>query len=284
MSKSYFAMLTAFQALLLFVSPAFGQSSDQAGSVESIRYFVPGLSAAEAEKLAADGNIETTYEKQVETRFAPRFSGIDRIQQDLSQIKLVYGIEALYRVPIPESIRTNPDSWKILYNISRSISTLKGIEYYSASRQRMRIFYLKSHAIPNPKSREALPDPLVSSVPENSTVYAFQEDSSFGSYVMQVNYNVGPTPSDPNYLLMSLTNLTTMYYSIIPIIDPKNFRMHLAIVPHGNMLYIYGNSGVDTFTIGFLKDHINKSFTNRLKAISDWYVAQMNAKARELGN
>jgi len=260
----------------------FAQSNDSAQTLARITDFVPGLTANEAQKLASDGNVETTYEKKIETRLAPDFAGVTTIRNDLSKIKLVYGIEALYRVPIPESIRSNPDSWKILYNISRSISTLKGIQYYSASRQRMRIFYLKSYAISDPNSRKALADPRVSSIPDQSTIYAFQEDSSFGSYVMKVDYTVGPDSYDPNYLLMSLTNLTTMYYSIIPIIDPRSFQMHLSIVPHGDMLYIYGNSGVDTFTIGFLKDHINKSFTNRLKAISDWYVAQMKAKADEL--
>lgn len=282
MSKTFCAILTAF--LITATGPAalFGQSSDGAQTLAKIRDFVPGLTADEAQQLATSGNIETTYEKTVNTRLAPSFGGVSAIRDDLSKIKLVYGIEALYRVPIPEVIRSNPDSWKLLYNISRSISTLKGIQYYSASRKRMRIFYLKSYAISDPQSRKALPDPLVSSIPDQSTIYAFQEDSSFGSYVMKVDYNVGPDAYDPNYLLMSLTNLTTMYYSIIPIIDPNSFQMHLAIVPHGDTLYIYGNSGVDTFTIGFLKDHINKSFTNRLKAISDWYVAQMKAKADEL--
>ncbi len=282
MMKTSCATLVAFLIFAVVSVAVYGQQNDPMQPIQHIRSFVPGLTAAEARQLAETGKIENIYEKSVQTRLAPDFGGVDTVRSDLSQIHLVYGIEALYRVPIPAGISSRADQFQILYNLARSISTLKGIEYYSASRKRMRVFYLKSYAISDPESRKAEPDPLVATVPANSTVYAFQEDSSFGSYVMQVDYNAGPNLFSPDYVLMSLHNLTKMYYSVIPIIDPKNFHMNLAIILREDALYIYGNSGVDTFTIGFLKDHINQSFANRLAAVSDWFVAQMKAKAQEL--
>ncbi|HUX12771.1 MAG TPA: DUF6675 family protein [Spirochaetia bacterium] len=282
MTKTSFATLVAFLLAVGIPAAVCGQQSEAGRPIEQIISNAPGLTEVEAGQLAETGKIVNTYANSLQTRLAPDFAGLDAVRNDLSQIHVVYGIEALYRVPVPAVIGSSPEKFQILYNIARSISTLKGIEYYSASRKRMRVFYLESYAISGPESRKAERDPLVNTIPAKSTVYAFQEDSSFGSYVMQIDYSAGSNLFSPDYVLMSLHNLTKMNYSIFPIIDLKHFHMNLAIILREDALYIYGNSGIDTFSFGFLKDHINQSFANRLTAVSDWFVARMRAKAQEL--
>lgn len=251
-------------------------------SVSQLQQYVPGITPAEARRLINGGEIMTDYSGGIDTRIAPTFSGRDAMVKDLQQTEANVGIELLFARQLPNGFRDRKDFWLTLYNIMRSVSTLKGIEYYSADRHRMRIFYYDAYAIASPDQRNTpLPDPVVSTLPTESHIYTYHKDSSFGNYVMDVGYDVGPTTDEPEYIRMSLTNVTTMFYTVVPVAQPRHLQLDLVVVPEGNTLLFYSNFIANAPNIFGLRDQIDISFSNRIKALFKWFTGEIGKVAGE---
>lgn len=245
-------------------------------TVAKIRSLVPGLTQSEAEKLMQNGVITTDYSKSIQARIAPPFAGKQEMIKELAKTDATVGIELLFQAPIPVKFRERDDFWLEIYNIMRSISTLKGIKYYSADRNEMRTFYYDAYVVPSPdKKNTRLPDPLVGAIPAQSHLYSFHKDSSFGDYVMSINYTAGPDPQHPKYARMAMSNATTMHYSIIPIEQPYKLQIDLVVVPVGDTMLFYGNFVANAYTIFGLRDSIDVSFTNRVKALYNWFMGEV---------
>jgi hypothetical protein len=166
------------------------------------------------------------------------------------------------------------DAMLSTYNILRSVSTLKGIEYYSATRKRMRIFYEDAYVIASPDDRKRHADPLVIEIPKTERILSFMKDSSFGEYVCSIDY----THTD-DAISMEMRNLTRIWYLFIPIIDPENMLTCMIVIPAGDRTLFYGISlikGDDVF--GIAKSR-SDSLYNRLKALYDWF-SRMNRRTQ----
>jgi len=259
------------------VGTASAQSaSSQPVTAERLRQLVPGLTEAESQQLAKTGEVTADYSGSIKARIAPPFAGKEAMIRELQKTDATVGIELLFQAPIPKKYRERSDFWLETYNIMRSISTLKGIKYYSADRNMMRTFYYDAYAVPSPEKKYTrLPDPLVTSIPAKSHIYTYHKDSSFGNYVMSVNYTAGPEPQHPKYIRMALTNATEMYYSVFPIVAPWKLQIDLVAIPEGDTMLFYGNFVANTFTIFGLRDSIDVSFTNRVKALYNWFMREI---------
>jgi hypothetical protein len=245
-------------------------------TVERIRSLIPGLTQSEAEQLMQKGVVTSDYSKSIQARIAPPFAGKQEMIKELGKTDATVGIELLFQAPIPVKFRERDDFWLEIYNIMRSISTLKGIKYYSADRDEMRTFYYDAYVVPSPEKKNVrLPDPLVGSIPASSHIYTYHKDSSFGDYVMSINYTAGPDPQHPKYARMAMSNATTMHYSIIPIEQPYKLQIDLVVVPVGDTMLFYGNFVANAYTIFGLRDSIDVSFTNRVKALYNWFMAEV---------
>jgi hypothetical protein len=154
-----------------------------------------------------------------------------------------------------------------MYNRMRSISLLKGIEYYSVSRKRMRIFYEDAYAINTPGEKKKIPDPLVTEIPATSTVYCYFKDSSFGEYTCSMEYSM-----EGDSISIRMRNLTQVWYFMIPLIKPGKMLSYFLIIPIENMILFYGFfciKGEDTFGLAESKAD---SLYNRIKALYNWFV------------
>ena len=74
----------------------------------------------------------------------------------------------------------SPESRLRIYNILLSMSTMKGTQYYSASRERMRTLFAESYVVDGPNRQNRLPDPVVQEIPPTSKLTVLQEDLTFG--------------------------------------------------------------------------------------------------------
>ena len=153
-----------------------------------------------------------------------------------------------------------------IYNILRSTSTLKGIEYYSASRKRMRTYFHDAYTIASPEDRTKIADQLVTSIPQNDTGYAWLSDSSLGQYAAAVEYHY-----HYDYFAMSISNVTTVWQFIIPLAQPGGLNMLVLIVPCDEEFLLYGLVFVDTPDAFGLAQAKIASFYNRLKALFAWF-------------
>jgi len=115
-----------------------------------------------------------------------------------------------------------------IYGLMRSIGTLKGIEYYSASHKAMRTLYVESYRIDDEIKRTPLadqPSPEPDSIPATETVLAFQKDLSFGANVYRYSFI-----TYPDGVLVEATNLTKMSYGIVPMVGVGGFKTRLLVI------------------------------------------------------
>ncbi len=153
-----------------------------------------------------------------------------------------------------------------LFNAARSFNSLSGIEYYSASRKRMRVFYESSFVIANPESRVAQPDPKVNIIPAESTVYALQKDLTFGENVYKYDF-----VAQKDYFFFSQVNLTQMNYGLIPILGKDRLKTIVLIADTNQGLLFYTVSAARASLIPGIEGKVRDSFSNRADAIFAWF-------------
>lgn len=157
-----------------------------------------------------------------------------------------------------------------IYGIVRSLSSLQGIQYYSASRKTMRTFYSESYVIDGPDTRVRMPDPGIPSpgmLPAAETLYAFQRDLSFGGNLYRYDF-----ATHPDAVAIRCTNLTRMSYRLIPVLAPKALVTRILIVQADDAIIFYAASGARA--PGVFKDKIEDSFSNRAEALFKWFSAK----------
>ena len=178
-------------------------------------------------------------------------------------------MEILYIMNMPEYIKAMDQDKRDLhlYNSMRKISSMKGIEYYSRSREKMRLLFEESFRVDELKSKTALPDILVNSIPANDQLICFQKDLSFGKNWYQLDYSYSPDAISLRYM-----NLDSMYYSIIKAVSSENLHIHLTVLCIEDKLIIYGVSAADVFSMFGFEKKAEGSFYERLKAIRNWFI------------
>jgi hypothetical protein len=159
-----------------------------------------------------------------------------------------------------------------LYNLLRSVSSMKGIEYYSASRRRKRTLFAESYAIDDPVKRQRLPDPLVDEIPPSATIYIFQEDLTFGKNVYRSDYHYDV---EEGALALRNENLTPMRYLLMTMVQPAQSLTWIVLIPYEGNLLFYGLACARTASLFGLEKSKEDSFYNRLKAIYGWYTAEV---------
>lgn len=153
-------------------------------------------------------------------------------------------------------------------SILRSLSSLEGIEYYSTSRKRMRTLYEKSYTIDGPSTRKRIPDKTEGSA-DGISVYALQEDLTFGEYVYRYSY----LQNQDSVAFLS-ENLETLSYKVIKVIDPDRLRVSLIVLDMGDCLLVYGLTRADIPAIPAIDGHLNASFTTRAEAVYRWFIGE----------
>lgn len=157
-----------------------------------------------------------------------------------------------------------------IYGLMRSIGTLEGIEYYSASRKRMRTFYAESYLIDDPRTKKRVPDPAPpapGALPRAETLFAFQRDLSFGANVYRYDFE-----SSPGAVRVAATNLTRMSYSLVPVMAPEALRTRLLVIQAEDAIVFYAASGAEAPAL--FKGKLEDSFSNRAEALYKWFAAR----------
>ena len=239
-------------------------------SLGSTAELLPTVPPQQRVALISGERITHFYDDPAEISLIPITVHADRIRQSLVELSPRIGVEALYLLPLPPELLQQPDFALRLNNILRSVSTMEGIEYYSASREQMRTFYRESYVIDDPRSRQRIADPVVNEVPHFDRVFAFQHDSSFGrnTYALDYRYQSGQ-------LGLTMVNLTRMSYGILPLVGQENLEIHLSVVPADEGLLFYGNCGVRLIGLFGMQDRVQSSFSNRIDAIYRWFSGRV---------
>ncbi len=258
MKKSRCSIFAA--VLLALLLPAAGFSL----SLDDLRALEPGLTDAQAQSLLSKGSLTRFFQPHQSAQMVPNCSLAPRIESDMSSLDYSIGVETLFVAHPGEE--SGPDLLLQWYNSLRSISTLKGVKYYSILDGKMRVLFSDSYAVDNATDRKRIPDPLVTSLPPESTITIMQDDTRFGTNYYSVRYLTAP-----DAISMTMTNITTLSLLFIPVISPQDMQLHLIVLPYKGMRIFYGSVVVKVGTMLGLQGIVRDSFRNRIDALYSWF-------------
>ena len=206
-------------------------------------------------------------------KLTPKIDEIKKfVSASMNEIDPNLAVETLYIYKKPA--RSGGSAWNGaqrtgLFNQLLALSTLAGIQYYSASRKTMRTFYEISHVIDSPNAKKSQPDPVFASPPASFAIYARQKDLTFGDNVYRYEYR---TMESAFYF--SQENMTALNAGIIPAIGKNKLRTVMAVIDCGDSLLIYAVSAAKAASVFGMGDRIGNSFGNRAQAVYDWFSAR----------
>jgi hypothetical protein len=222
------------------------------------------------ERLTLEGELRNSLSESSPLKLIPEVTLRPDIEERINELELSVGTEVLtlYR---NEAIDFDAEGSRLkIYTILRSISTMEGIEYYSASRKRMRTLFAQSYVIDGPEKLQRIPDPLVQEIPAYTRLYVFQEDLTFGENVYRWEYRYSG-----QYFLVTNRNTTTMRYFLLPMVKPEQSVTYILVIPAGREILFYGVTGAHTMSFFGLERTREDSFYNRLKAIYGWFTERI---------
>ncbi|MDR0474617.1 MAG: hypothetical protein LBH43_13215 [Treponema sp.] len=234
----------------------------------SLEDLVDPVQAAALKKGEKSSRIQFGSPKPI---LAPRHEAVLLLIEN-TRSKLGPGIMAetlqLYAKPDGAALWTASQQ-TAFFNAVAALSSLEGLQYYSASRSAWRTLYETSTVIDGPSTKKAVPDPVYSYLPGELTLYARQKDLTFGDNIYQYDYR---TSSDS--LIFVQQNLTPMTVGIITAVGKNKLHSVLAVIDAGDFLLVYAISMAKASVLPGIKDKIGNSFSNRAEAIMSWFSKQ----------
>ena len=231
------------------------------------------VSSEHAAALIAGDNPVLVQFKDPQLQLIPRNQIlqmlVETVYRDLDPSVIV---ETLHIYKKPQEAENGAWSEKELaelYNGTLAMSTLAGIQYFSASRNSMRTFYETSSVIDGPSTKRQIPDPVYSQPPLELTIYARQKDLTFGDNIYQYDYY-----AIPGAMIFFQQNLTSLSYGIIPAIGKNKLHSVVAVLDAADYLLVYAASMAKTASLRGMNNRIGNSFTNRANAVIEWFSGQ----------
>jgi hypothetical protein len=157
--------------------------------------------------------------------------------------------------------------------ILSSVHSLEGLEYWSASRGRMRTLYAEAYRIDSPSHRARLADPLgVENVSPGAsrTFYAYLRDLTFGGTIFEYSIHI-----DRSSVWMTSENITTMSYSLLPLLAPRSMKTRILLVPCEEGVLVHFLSTADAIDI--VAGRVFESAGNKSLAVLGWFAKKTAA-------
>jgi hypothetical protein len=250
-----------FLLFVLFLSVAVAGSS---ADMEEL------VGAGLINELATSNPLIEVQHREPRPRLLPEDGQLRRLINDtINTLEPTLFVESLYRQEKPAG--AEPGRWSQaeranLYNACLSISSLAGIEYFSARRNRMRIFYETSTIIDDPETKRPLEDPLYETPPAELQLYARQKDLTFGDNMYRYIYY-----ANPESLVFVQENLSNLTVGPITVVGKNRLRSVVAVLDARDSLLVYVASMAKTASFPGMNERAGQSFSNRAAAILAWF-------------
>ena len=187
-------------------------------------------------------------------------------------------IEALAFLPAPRNAAAVPAASSLerqlaaLARILASVHGMQGLEYWSASRQRMRTLYAEAWRTDSPEARARLPDPAAPSIApgDSASFYAWLRDLTFGGNVYRFDIAIGPGSA-----LMLNENVSPIRYLLVPIVAPGRMRSRIHVIPCREGLLVHFFSTIDVSDL--MAKRVFESAGNKALAVLGWFVKEASA-------
>lgn len=179
-----------------------------------------------------------------------------------------FSAENVYHIEKDE----NSPSVQEISQILRSISRLKGIEYYSNSRKRWRTLYRSAFMVRSEKDRTPVSDFTEGSA-DGKSFFCQLEDSSFGKCVYRLDYE-----QSEREVLLRLTNVSPVTYKFFTAIRPENMEINIVVSDRGDFYSVYMLLRAQYSAPSSLQKRISASLNSRIEAIYGWFLQEMKGR------
>lgn len=154
--------------------------------------------------------------------------------------------------------------------VCRSISKMQGMKYYSTTRKKELVLYEKAFTIADLTSSDPAPIPdKTTGSAEGQTIYALQDDNSFGVTRYELKYH-----QSENALMARFINKDTMGIGPFKAIYPDCMVINLVVIDCGDNILLYLSDDLDSVKFPGIKGQITDSITSRMEAIYKWFFKQ----------
>ena len=186
-------------------------------------------------------------------------------------------VESLRLYKKPSSQKTWSDSEKTeLYNGITAVSTLKGLEYFSKSRNAMRLLFETSTVIDGPATKKNMPDPVYRAPPSEMSMYVRQKDLTFGDNVYQFTYY-----AHQSSFIVIQENVTNLTYGVVTVIGKNKLRSAVAVFDCGSYLLVYAASMARASMLPGMRQRAGESIFNRANALIGWFALKVDRVFRK---
>lgn len=153
--------------------------------------------------------------------------------------------------------------------VIRSISTMKGTEYYSNRHKKWETLYHEAYLVKSPSEKTKIPDDTEGSA-EGKTLYCMQDDNSFGECYYKLDYH-----ERENEVSVCFDNFEPLKFGPITAAKAHNVKINLVVVDEGDHFLVYLMVQAYYPRIAMLENKMIDSFNARVDSIYKWFVAQM---------
>jgi len=226
------------------------------------------------DKLIANGSlIHSNYNGSQEgVEFKLNLPLLSQIEKEIPLRDSIFNMEVLHLTK-----KNKKDDQKDISKILRSVSSLKGLEYYSPSRKSMRLLYKDSYAVSREKDKSGnwtytkVKDPLNEKL-EGLSIFVLQEDLTFGKNIYKFNYF-----KDEHTIGLLVYNEEPLYYSIFKVMSEKDVNSVLLVYELKDHLLFYATTKARFKKIIGMDRKIKNSFMARLDAMYNWFIQKYNS-------
>lgn len=197
-------------------------------------------------------------EPSPEVSYLPSVSLTKRVAEIMGDPEKM-GVEALFLLPMP----AREDPLLFLLNRLTAVSTLEGIEYYSASRNEYRVLFTRAYALSETGSPN--PDPSFSELPDEYNLQIFMNDTTFGEGRYRLTYHTAE-----DCILATLVNLTPLHLGPLKVVTENNVAFSLLAIPTDGGLLLYASGAARPKVGKMFSGTLERSLSNRIFALKDW--------------
>jgi hypothetical protein len=236
----------------------------------SLADLLPNLSREETARLEEGKSLKNNSEQMGLFIYMPSHELTEEVQNYFSGQNPEMFLEAVYLLPSPprqENLLLH------LFNNMRAISDQEGLQYRSYNRGNRMFPLIEESWFYDDPAHPGIPseDPVVTVIPELETLYAYQEDTTFGKNEYLYRYR-----ASSDAFSCTIRNLTPLKVKgLITAAEEEELYLFYLVIPV--------NEGIFCYTIAFIQQpprvrrvlgmevNIVGSFYKRIDVIIKWF-------------
>jgi len=256
-----------FFSLFIFVTGSLWATPEKAKSIVNPKYY---------DELMKNGVvIQYRDSGSNDLEFLPDSSYSDLIKSGLinkDPKNYPFTYESIYYRTKAELLKSSGSSKNTITiddisKVCRSTSKMKGMTYFSTTRNKEQILYEEAYMIDGPEGSK-IPDQNTGNG-DGQVSYCMQKDNSFGECRYKLSYFQKETE-----MLARFENTSIIGLGPFKAIYPGMMNINILVIDCGEDIVLYICCDLDSVKYPGIKAQITDSMTSRMDAVYRWFIKQ----------